>query len=459
MKFLRFTKKKVVLVLGISLIAQSLLLHIQPTYAADTKKPAAAATTTPTPAATPTTTATSPTPATALNEPKIAAKSAIIMEASTGAVLFEFNADEAYPPASMAKMMTEYLAMESIKDGKYKWDSPVTASKNAADVIGSGQLIAANETLTFKDMFNAMSIYSANDASVAFAELLGGTEENFAKMMNDKAKELGMSDKAHFISATGLSRSDLKNPPASIEGETKMTARDAATLAYNILKDHKEILEFTKIPSLKLRPTDKTPMINWNWMLEGNQTNANFKKYSYAGLDGLKTGSTDDAGYCFTGTAERNGMRLISVVMGTKTEPERFNETRKLLDYGFNNFETKPFLNAKQEIDSLKFVNIKKGVQTQVPLVTKTGLTFIARKGAKDTDFTIKAEAAEESKLVAPITKGDTLGKVKVSYNGQEKTVELIANDDVQKGSWIRLLFRSLTNFFSDMFKGIKGGS
>ena len=193
------------------------------------------------------------------------------MEASTGAVLFQMNADEAFPPASMAKMMTEYLAMESIKEGKFKWDSPVTASKNAADVIGSGQLIAENETLTFKDMFNAMSIYSANDASVAFAELLGGTEENFAKMMNDKAKQLGMSDKAHFISATGLSRADLKNPPASIEGETKMTARDAAILAYNILKDHKEILEFTKIPSLKLRATDKSPMINWNWMLEGNQ--------------------------------------------------------------------------------------------------------------------------------------------------------------------------------------------
>ena len=116
------------------------------------------------------------------------------------AVLYELNADEAFPPASMAKMMTEYLAMESIKEGKFKWDSPVTASKNAADVIGSGQLIAENETLTFKDMFNAMSIYSANDASVAFAELLGGTEENFAKMMNEKAKQLGMSDKAHFIS-------------------------------------------------------------------------------------------------------------------------------------------------------------------------------------------------------------------------------------------------------------------
>lgn len=448
MRFLSFTKKKVALVLGVSLIAQSLLLHIQPTYAEDTKTPAA--TTAPV-----TTTA----PAPALNEPKPAAKSAIIMEASTGAVLYELNADEAFPPASMAKMMTEYLALESIKEGKFKWDSPVTASKNAADVIGSGQLIAENETLTFKDMFNAMSIYSANDASVAFAELLGGTEENFAKMMNEKAKQLGMSDKAHFISATGLSRADLKNPPTSIEGETKMTARDAGILAYNILKDHKEILEFTKIPTLKLRATDKTPMINWNWMLEGNQSNTNLKKYAYQGLDGLKTGSTDDAGYCFTGTAERNGMRIITVVMGTKTEPERFNETRKLLDYGFNNFEIKPFLNAKQEIDSLKIVNIKKGVQTQVPLVTKTGLTFVARKGAKDTDFKITAEPLEETRLVAPITKGDTLGKVKVSYNGQEKTVDLIANDDVQKGSWIRLLFRSFKNFFSDMFKGIKGGS
>nr|WP_193581135.1 D-alanyl-D-alanine carboxypeptidase family protein [Paenibacillus aceris] len=435
------------MVLGVSLIAQSVLLHIQPAFAADTKTPAA--TTAPT-------TTTAPTG----NELKVNAKSAIIMEASTGAVLYEMNADEALPPASMAKMMTEYLAMESIKEGKFKWDSQVTASKNAADVIGSGQLIAENETLSFKDMFNAMSIYSANDASVAFAELLGGgSEENFAKMMNEKAKQLGMSDKANFISATGLSRADLKNPPQSIEGETKMTARDAAILAYNILKDHKEILEFTKIPSLKLRPTDKTPMINWNWMLEGNSTNANFKKYAYQGLDGLKTGSTDDAGYCFTGTAERNGMRLITVVMGTKTEPERFNETRKLLDYGFNNFEIKPYLNAKQEIDSLKVVNIKKGVQTQVPLVTKTGLTFVTKKGAKDTDFKITAEPLEESKLVAPIAKGDTLGKVKVSYNGQEKTVDLIANDDVKKGSWIRLLFRSIKNFFGDMFKGIKGGS
>ncbi|MFC5451473.1 D-alanyl-D-alanine carboxypeptidase family protein [Paenibacillus aestuarii] len=445
MKLLRFTRKKVALVLGVSLLAQSFLLHIQPTYVYAAGTPAA--TTAPTAQTQPG------------SQLQVNAKSAIIMEASTGAVLYEMNADEALPPASMAKMMTEYLAMESIKEGKFTWDSKVTASKNAADVIGSGQLIAENETLTFKDMFNAMSIYSANDASVAFAELLGGTEENFAKMMNEKAKQLGMSDQAHFISATGLSRADLKNPPQSIEGETKMTARDAAILAYNILKDHKEILEFTKIPTLKLRPTDKTPMINWNWMLEGNSSNPNFKKYAYPGLDGLKTGSTDDAGYCFTGTAERNGMRIITVVMGTKTEPERFNESRKLLDYGFNNFEIKPYLSANAEIDSLKSVNIKKGVQTSVPLVTKSGTSFVVKKGAKDTDFKVTTTPIEESKLVAPIKKGDVLGKATVSYNGQEKTIDLIANADVEKGSWIRLLFRSIKNFFGDMFKGIKGGA
>jgi serine-type D-Ala-D-Ala carboxypeptidase (penicillin-binding protein 5/6) len=445
-RLLSLTRKKVALVLGISLLAQTFLLHIQPTYVQ-----AAGATPTPTP----TTTA----PAAAINEPKPAAKSAIIMEASTGTVLYELNADEAFPPASMAKMMTEYIVMETIKSGKIKWEDTVTASKNAAAVIGSGQLIAEGEKLTVKDMFNAMSIYSANDASVALAEFIGGgSEENFANMMNEKAKQLGMSDKAHFISATGLSRADLKAAaPTGIQGETTMTARDAAILAYNIVKDHKEVLDFTKIPSLKLRPTDKTPMVNWNWMLEGNSNNTNFKKYAYAGLDGLKTGHTDEAKYCFTATAERNGVRLITVVMGTNTEPDRFNETRKLLDYGFQNFEIKPYLNAKAEIDSLKTVNIKKGVQTSVPLVTKTGMTFVVRKGAKDTDFKLTAEPLEESKLVAPIKKGDPLGKVTVTYNGQVKTVDLIANDDVEKGSWIRLLFRSIKNFFGNMFNGIKG--
>jgi D-alanyl-D-alanine carboxypeptidase (penicillin-binding protein 5/6) len=439
---------------------QTSLFHIQlPTVlaaSAGTKaKTTNGAKASPTPSPSPPATTAAPTTATDL---KLDVKSAILMEASTGQILYEYQADLPLPPASMTKMMTEYLVLENISSGKIKWDDIVTASKSAADVIGSGQLIAEGEKLTVKQMFSAMSIYSANDASVALAERIGGTEEGFANMMNDKAKQLGLSDKAHFISSTGLSRADLgKNVPASIAGETLMSAKDSATLAYNLLKDHKEILEFTKIPAQKLRESDKTAMINWNWMLDGNQSNINYKKYAYQGLDGLKTGSTDDAGYCFTGTVERNGMRLISVVMGTTKESKRFEETRKLLDYGFTNYELKPFLNAKQEIGALKIVSIKKGVKTEVPVVTKTGMTFVAKKGAKPEDFKITAAPIEDAKLVAPIAKGDKLGTATVSYEGKQQTVDLIANEDVEKGGFFRLLFRSIKTFFSDMIKGVKG--
>jgi D-alanyl-D-alanine carboxypeptidase (penicillin-binding protein 5/6) len=453
-----FCKNKVALVLGVSLLVQTSLFHIQPSTVqaatggtkANTTS-GAKATPAPSPAAT------TPT-ATTATDLKLDVKSAILMEATTGQILYEYQADVPLPPASMTKMMTEYLVLENIANGKIKWDDIVTASKNAADVIGSGQLIAEGEKLTVKQMFSAMSIYSANDASVALAERIGGTEEGFANMMNDKAKQLGMSDKAHFISSTGLSRADLgKNVPANIQGETLMSAKDSAILAYNLLKDHKEVLDFTKIPAQKLRESDKTPMINWNWMLDGNQSNINYKKYAYQGLDGLKTGSTDDAGYCFTGTVERNGMRLISVVMGTTKESKRFDETRKLLDFGFTNFEIKPFLNAKQEIDALKMVSIKKGVKTEVPVVTKTGMTFVAKKGAKPEDFKITAAPIEDAKLVAPIAKGDKLGTATVTYEGKQLTVDLIANEDVGKGSFFRLLFRSINTFFADMFKGVKG--
>jgi D-alanyl-D-alanine carboxypeptidase (penicillin-binding protein 5/6) len=389
---------------------------------------------------------------------KLDAKSAILIEAATGQVLYELNPDTALPPASMSKMMTEYLAMEAVKSGKRKWEDMVTTSQYAADVIGSGGLLAYKEQVTLKDMFSAMSIYSANDASVAIAEFIGDTEENFAKMMNAKAKQFGLSEQAHFINATGLSRADLgKYAPTELQGETLLTARDAAIIAYNIVKDYPEILETTKIPSKKFREKDKTPMINWNWMLEGNKDNVNLKKYSYVGLDGLKTGSTDDAGYCFTGTAERNGVRLISVVMGTKTEPKRFEETRKVLDYGFNNFETKQVLTANSEIDSLKTVNISKGLEFQVGVVTEGAISLIAKKGAAPEEFKITAEAIDESKRIAPITKGDVLGTVKVNYQGIEKMTNLIAAADVAKAGWFRLLFRSIGAFFTDLLAGTKG--
>jgi D-alanyl-D-alanine carboxypeptidase (penicillin-binding protein 5/6) len=385
-------------------------------------------------------------------------KSAILMDAQSGQILFERNADQALPPASMTKMMTEYIVMEQIKSGKIKWEDQVATSKYASDVPGSGDLLANGEKLTVRQMFQAMSIYSGNDATVALAEHAGGTEADFARLMNEKAKQLGMTT-AHFATATGLSRTDLKD----VEGapfydgteNTVMSARDAATLAYRIVNDHPEVLEFAKTTSLKLRERDKSPMINWNWMLEGNSSVANFKKYAYPGLDGLKTGYTDEAGYCFTGTAVRNGMRLITVVMGTRTEAERFDETRKLLDYGFANFELKTVVAAKSEIASMQTADLRKGVKPTVPVVTEKELALVVKKGTADDQFVQKAEQIEPDKRLAPIKQGAVLGTLTVTYDGKDHQIRLVAAEDVERGSWIRLMFRAIKNFHADLFHGI----
>jgi D-alanyl-D-alanine carboxypeptidase (penicillin-binding protein 5/6) len=391
---------------------------------------------------------------------KLNVRSAILMEADTGQILFEYNADTAYPPASMAKMMTEYLVLESIESGKIKWGDIVTVSKYSADVIGSGNLLAERETYTVESMFKNMSIYSGNDASVALAEFISGTEENFAQLMNKKAREMGLSEQAHFINATGLSRADLgKYAPTNIEGETLLTAQDAAIIARHIVKEHPQALKYTSIPKEYLRPGDETSLMeNWNWMLEGwKEYKNNFSSIAYDGLDGLKTGHTKEAGYCFTSTAQRNGLRLISVVMGAESIRKRFDETRKVLDYGFNNFEKRTIIAAKTEIESLQKVNIKKGVETEVPLVTQSGAQFIALKGAKEEEFIIESQPADEQKRIAPIRKGDVLGTVTVTYRDTKHTVNLVAAADVEKASWIRLFFRGIKNFFGDIFSGIKG--
>ncbi|GAB2721683.1 D-alanyl-D-alanine carboxypeptidase family protein [Paenibacillus thermoaerophilus] len=385
-------------------------------------------------------------------------ESAILIEATTGQVIYEYNADTLREPASMAKMMTEYLVMEAIESGKIKWDDMVTTSKYAASVGGSGGLLAANEKLTVDQMFKAMSIYSGNDATIALAEFLEGSEEAFARKMNETARKIGMSDGANFITSTGLPRymTDKLNP-SSLPGETVMTARDAAILARRIILDHPQVLEYTKIPKLKLRERDKTEMTNWNWMLETYQGTANMQPYVYPGLDGLKTGHTNEAGYCFTGTAVRNGMRLISVVMGAKTEPKRFQETRKLLDYGFNNFELKTMLAANTPIDGQPTVKISKGKKTEIPVVSGGEAKFIARKGSEDKpEITVETKSADE--LKAPFDKGAEVGTITVKYNGVEQKVPLVAAEEAEKGGWFRLFFRAIGNFFSDLFSGIASG-
>jgi len=386
--------------------------------------------------------------------PDIKAAAAILIEATTGKVLYELNADEKREPASMTKMMSEYLVLDSITQGKHTWDEIVTASDYAGKIGGSGRMIAPNEKLPLKDMFSLMSIYSGNDGTIALAEAIAGSEQSFVEQMNAKAKEFGMTS-THFVNATGLNESDIKPYRPDISGENQMTARDTSTLARRLLLDHKEVLDHASVTQKKLRPGDKAPMINWNYMLEGFKDSISLKQFAYPGADGLKTGFTDAAGYCFTGTAERNGMRLISVVMGTSGKDERFKETQKLMDYGFNNFEFKQLVDAKTEVEGLKTVDVKKGVELEVPVVTKNALTFIVKKG-ETPSVDIKAEPIAEDKRVAPLAKGDTVGTATVKVGDTTQTVDLVAAADVEKASWWRMLLRGIGEFFAGLFNSIK---
>lgn len=395
---------------------------------------------------------------------QVDAKAAILIEAETGQVLYAYNKDELLHPASMVKMMTEYLVMEAIKAGTLSWDTPVTASEYAAAIEGSGGLIAEGHTYTVEDLFKQMSIYSSNDATVLLAETVsGGSEEDFVRMMNDKAREFGLDEGALFTNATGLDKGFT--PPEytpDIPGETLFTAHDAAKIARRIVLDHPEVLEFTKIP--RTEAWEGGPIIdNWNWMLEGwKEYNNNFTPYAYDGLDGLKTGTTDLAKYNFTGTAQRGSIRLISVVMGAEDRASRFVETSKLLDYGFNNFEKKTILTPKTTIDALQSVEIPKGKETEVEVVLKEGLEVFMLKGMTEESFTITAEPLPEEERIAPIEAGQTLGTATITYNGpdigisQTTTIELVAVEDVEKAGWFKLLLRAIGSFFSDLFNSIK---
>ncbi|CAM3116002.1 D-alanyl-D-alanine carboxypeptidase family protein [Paenibacillus sediminis] len=386
--------------------------------------------------------------------------SAVLLDAATGQVLLSKNSDVPLPPASMTKMMTEYIVAEQVKQGKLSWDTMVTTSENASLQTGSKVFLAEGDQHTVKDLYIAMAVGSANDATVALAEYVAGSEQQFVKMMNETAQRMGMKT-AYFINATGLSRADMpeKYRP-NTDRETVMSAMDAAILAKYIVNDHPDFNQFTTIQSYKFRPRDKAPIVNLDWMLEANKSIPNFKAYAYEGLDGLKTGHTEQAGYCFTGTAVRNGMRLISVVMGTDSEAHRFTETRKVLDYGFNNFEEKQIIAPKSTVKGVEKVAIKKGKETKVPVVTDQAVSFVVPKGTNPTNVTFTTKI--DDNVVAPIKAGTKVGTITYTYKvdgtnqTEQRTVNLVAAQDVDKASGFRLFFRSIKNFFVDLFDGVK---
>ncbi|WP_088322001.1 D-alanyl-D-alanine carboxypeptidase family protein [Bacillus cereus] len=250
--------------------------------------------------------------------PEINAKAAMIIDASDGDIIYQYNENEAFAPASMSKMMTAYLLLESIHNGKVRWEDPVKMSAKAAQTEGARIPVQVNDTLTVKDLYHALMIESANNSAVALAEHMAKSEKDFVQLMDAKAKQLKMSEHAKFANASGLQEPD--------GSETKMTAADVAQLAYHLIKDYPEILEVTHLRQSQLA-FNNINVISTNDMLN--------KSLYIEGMDGLKTGFTDSAGYCFTGTAKQGDNRIITVVMGTSSKTKRFTETNKLMSYAF----------------------------------------------------------------------------------------------------------------------------
>ena len=352
----------------------------------------------------------------ALGEGDISAPAAVLMDADTGKILYEKNAHEQRACASITKVMTLTLVMEAVDSGKIHMDDVVTASAHAASMGGSDIWLEEGEQMTVDDMIKATAVASANDAAVALAEYICGTEDDFVAAMNEKAKALGMDDTT-FMNCNGLDE----------EGHIT-SAYDVALMSRELIK-HEKIFDYTNIWLDSLRGGE-TQIVNTNKLLR-----------SYDGITGLKTGTTGEAGACISATAERNGLSLIGVVLGADSGKERFRDAATLLDYGFANFESKE-LRLEEELAP---ITVEGGMEDEVSISCEgvTGLTVPKGEGKGITQTVDIPES-----LTAPVRKGDIVGKVVFTLNGEElASFDVTANDDVEEksfGSILGLLLHSL---------------
>ncbi|MEY8750724.1 D-alanyl-D-alanine carboxypeptidase family protein [Alkalicoccobacillus gibsonii] len=349
------------------------------------------------------------------------ASSAIIMERDTGEVLYEKNSEESLPPASMTKIMTMLLIMEAIDKKQLKYEDMIRVSENAASMGGSQIFLEPGEEMSVQDMLKGIAVASGNDASVAMAEHLGGTESGFADMMNEKAKELGL-EKTHFSNSNGL---PIENHYTS--------AHDLAVIAKELLK-YEDITKFTGIYEDYLRQDTDNPF----WLV-----NTNKLVRFYPGVDGLKTGYTKEAKYGLTATAEKEGMRIIAVVMGSPSPKERNADVTTMLDFAFSQYKTHKLHERNEAVGEVK---ISKGQQKNVKAVTGESISILTKKTESIDQVVEKIELNENMK--APILKGDEIGTLIVENGGKVVSeTPLVAEDEVLEASWWTLFKRVLGGF------------
>ena len=343
-------------------------------------------------------------------------RSAIIIEASTGDILYEKNSHEKLPPASMTKMMSMLLVLENIDKGNLKWDDIVTASANASSMGGSQILLETGEEMTVYDLFKGVAVASGNDAVVALAEATAGTVDSFVEMMNKRASELGLND-TYF-----------KNPHGLNDTNHYSSAYDMAMIAKELSK-HEKVFEFTSIYEDYLRQDTSRKL----WLV-----NTNKLVRFYKGVDGFKTGYTKEALYCLTATIDK-GFRIIAVVMGEPSTELRNKEVSEMIDYAYAQYKLVKILNREDELGEYM---VEKGKNKFVTLVPSEDVTVLNKKLDSDKNYTYNVNV---NKLVAPINVSDKVGTIEVLEDGSViKNIDITVKEDVKKANIFELYFRYL---------------
>ncbi|MCR6098463.1 D-alanyl-D-alanine carboxypeptidase [Salipaludibacillus agaradhaerens] len=422
----------------------------------------------------------------------------ILVDAGSGKILYQQNADQALPPASMTKMMSEYIILEAINNGEIAWDDIVPVSEYLAGLSHDRGLsnvpMRIDEEYTVRELYEAVAIYSANGATMALAELIEGSEGAFVERMNETGKEIGMGTTLRdageeygidsiddvadeglgdfqFVNSTGLPNHLLNgnHPEGTGENEDNyMSAKAAAVLAYHLVNDYPEVLETASIPEKIFRDgtEDAVTMQNWNWMLEGTQLTELDNEY----IDGLKTGHTNAAGFTFTGTGERDGQRFVSVVMGAQSEVERFNETERLMSWGFNNFSAHELFPADMTLEGHETVPVAKGKEDGVAIASSEAITMVIQEEdleAYSYSFEVDESLLTASgKLEAPIEEGTVVGQLVVTYNGESDeaylpgeegstSVDVVTTENVERAGWFSLMLQGIGNFFAGLWSTV----
>ncbi|EOH63499.1 serine hydrolase [Enterococcus mundtii] len=397
-------------------------------------------------------------------------QAAFAVDATSGKILYDQDGEKTMGIASISKIIGLYIVLDQVKEGKLSWDDEVAISDYAETLSIATNLsnvpLHKENTYTVKELFDSAFIQSANASMVALAEKISGSETAFLTVMNDQLKEWGIEN-ATIVNVSGLNNVYLgaNRPEGTGEAdENQMSAKDVAIIARHLLLDFPEVLEVTSTATKMFGENTQSPveMVNWNWMLPGF---INFKE----GVDGLKTGTTDFAGACFVGTIERDGKRIITVILnaeGHEQNPSvRFTETARLMDYCYDNWSVKEIGKANASIPSLKSIDVKNGKETSVNVVLKSPVSVWVRNDMDTGQLTITPKIDEtkvkDNELEAPIVRGTKVGTATITLaddqlgyleDGASPSTDIITASSVEKANIFVIGWRNVTNFFSNLF-------